>query len=122
MALNKENGNTLWFDAIKKELQCMNDCSAFKMLEKGEKPPSGCQCVPCHFPFVVKFMGGRQAQLVCGGNWTSCSKDEVYSGIVDMETVRMALFLGELNDLKVITGDTSSSCLHGVKGKDLHHC
>ena len=46
MQLDKENGNTFWLDAIKKELACLNAHEVFRMLEKGEEAPKGHQCVP----------------------------------------------------------------------------
>ena len=35
MMLDKDNGNTLWLEAIKKELECLNKWKVFRMLEKG---------------------------------------------------------------------------------------
>ena len=37
--LDKDNGNTLWQDAIRKEMT--NSRHAFKLLERGEKAPVG---------------------------------------------------------------------------------
>jgi hypothetical protein len=48
MQLDKENGNTLWFDAIKKVLDCLSQHNVFRFLKKGEKPPQGYQYVPYH--------------------------------------------------------------------------
>ena len=46
MELDKANGNTLWFDAIQKELK--NVIVAFKLLEPGEQLPVGSKLIPYH--------------------------------------------------------------------------
>ena len=51
-AFDLENGNTLWMDAIKKELK--NVIIAFKLIEKDEKLPVGSKLIPYHFIFDVK--------------------------------------------------------------------
>ena len=53
MQLDKENGNTFWFDAIKKKLSCLTDHKVFRFLEKGEKAPSNYQYIPYHWVFDV---------------------------------------------------------------------
>jgi len=37
MRVDKENGNTLWLDNIKKELECLNEWQVVKILKIGEK-------------------------------------------------------------------------------------
>ena len=37
MQLDKENGNTYWFEAIKKELDCLSKHQVFKFTKKGER-------------------------------------------------------------------------------------
>ena len=115
MRLDKENGNTLWFDAIKKELECLNEWKGFRILKKGEQPPKGYKQIPYHFVFDVKFQDLRhRARLVAGGDWIILANEDVYSGVVGMDIVRIGFFLGELNNLKCYAGDVSSEYLHGV--------
>jgi hypothetical protein len=38
----------------------------------------------------------HKARLVVGGNWTVNDKEDIYSGVVGMDTVRIGFFLGEL--------------------------
>ena len=47
-----ENGNTLWTDAIKKDLK--NVIIAFKLIEQDEKLPVGSKLIPYYFIFYVK--------------------------------------------------------------------
>ena len=46
-AFDLENGNTLWTDAIEKEL--INVIIVFKLIEKDEKLPVGSKLIPYHF-------------------------------------------------------------------------
>jgi hypothetical protein len=52
--------------------------------------------------FDVKYDLRHKTRLVvAGGNWTVNDKEEIYSGVVRMYTVRIGFFLGELYDLHV---------------------
>ncbi len=51
--IDEENGNTLWQDAIAKEMG--NVRVAFKILEDGEVVPVGHQEIRCHLVFDVKM-------------------------------------------------------------------
>jgi hypothetical protein len=53
LALDKKNGNTLWADAIAKELK--NVRVAYKILPDGQPAPIGHQKIPCHMIFDVKM-------------------------------------------------------------------
>ena len=53
LALDKENGNDLWWKAIQKEM-CAGKV-AFKILEDDDKPPIGSQYMKCHMVFSIKM-------------------------------------------------------------------
>jgi len=98
--LDKENGNTLWWDAIGKELK--NVMPAFERWEgkEGELPP-GFQRIKCHFIFDGK-MGEdfrRKARLVANGNETETPAALTYSSVVLRDSVRIALLIASLNEL-----------------------
>ena len=118
--LDKENGNTLWLDAIKKELKCLNNWKIFRILEKGEQAPQGYKQIPYHIVFDVKFDLRHQVRLAAGGNWNVLENDETHSGVVGMDTVRMGFFLGELNNLKCCAADVSSAHMHGITREKVH--
>ena len=83
-------------------------------LLKGEELPDGYTRIPYHIVFGVKFDGRRKARLVAGGHRTpSVSHEEVYSGVVGMDTIRMAFVLASLNELEVCTADISTAFLYG---------
>ncbi len=53
LALDRKNGNTLWANAIEKEMKEV--CIAFNILPDGQSAPIGYQKIPCHMIFDVKM-------------------------------------------------------------------
>jgi hypothetical protein len=49
--------------------------------------------------------------LVARGKWTVNEKVDIYSGVVQMDTVRIGLFLGELNGLSWCACDIGNAFL-----------
>ena len=113
LALDRKNGNTKWQDAIKKELAQLEEFMVFRCLAPGEKLPEGYKQIPYHIVFDVKFDLRAKARLVADGNWTDLVREDIYSGVVGMETVRMGFTLGELNGLKCCAGDVGNAFLNG---------
>ena len=66
LQLDRENGNSLWHDAIQKKLK--NVLVAFRLLEEGEQLPVGSKQIPYHIIFDVKLDLTRKARLVAGGH------------------------------------------------------
>ena len=84
------------------------------MLEKGEKVPDGYVKIPYHLIFDVKFDGRRKCRLVAGGHRTpDVPPEEVYSGVVSMDTIRMVFVLSALNGLDVCAAYISTAFLYG---------
>jgi hypothetical protein len=102
--LDRKNGNTSWVDAIAKEMKEV--CIAFNILSDGHSAPIGYQKIPCHMIFDVKTEDFRQkARLVAGGHRTKAPATITYASVVSRETVRLALTIASLNDLKIKVGD-----------------
>ena len=76
-ALDKENGNTFWADAIKLELAQLFDYKTFEDTKKKNYHPPGCTMIPCHMVFDRKEDGQPKAHFVAGGHCTSPPKDSV---------------------------------------------
>lgn len=112
-AEDQANGNTLWAEAMQKEVAGLNEFDTFRALDIGAKPPDGYTFVPLHWCYDVKFDGRRRARLVASGNWTEPLSTDAYSGVVSIDTIRIAFLLGELNGLTVIATDISQAYLHG---------
>ena len=112
LELDRINGDTMWLDAIKKELKQLNEYQTFKLLDKGELPPTGYQKIPYHIVFDVKFDLRRKARLVAGGNCTSLEREDIYSGVVGLDSIRIGMFLGELNSLSCCAADVGNAYLY----------
>ena len=55
-----------------------------------------------------------KARLVAGGHRApDITREEAYSGVVSMETIRVAFVLAALNNLDVCAADISTEFLHG---------
>ena len=104
LEIDRQNGNTLWADAIAKEMK--NVRIAFDILPNGESAPNGYKQIRCHMIFDIKIEDfRRKARLVAGGHMTDAPKCMTYSSVVSRESVRLALTIAALNDLEVKSGD-----------------
>ena len=66
--LDRKNNNTLWRDAVKKEME--NVMVAFKILDTGENLPVGFSKLGVHMVFDIKLDLTRKARLVADGHLT----------------------------------------------------
>jgi hypothetical protein len=108
LALDHKNGNTLWADAIAKEIREVR--IAFNILPDGGSAPIGYQKIPCHMVFDVKMEDFRQkARLVAGGHLTKAPATITYASVISRETLRLALTFVSLNDLEVKVGDVRNT-------------
>jgi hypothetical protein len=89
------------------------DYQTFIILDSGENIPKGYQKIPYHMVFDVKYDLRHKSRVVGGGNWTVNDKEDIYSGVVCMDTVRIGLFLGELYRLSCYACDIENAFLYG---------
>ena len=98
--LDSFNKDHLWEEAEGKEIGSLEKHSTFIVLEENEPIPQGYKQIPYHFVFDAKFDGREKVRLVDGDHRAPyVSKEESYSGVVSMETIRVAFVLAVLNDL-----------------------
>jgi hypothetical protein len=110
--LDKKSGNQLWQESFKTELKQLTDYQTFIVLDSGEDIPIGYQKIPYHMIFDVKYDLRYKAILVVGGNWTLIVKEDIYSGVVRMDIVRLGFFLGELYGLSCCKNDIGNAFLY----------
>ena len=110
VALDKKNGNTLWQDATRKEMN--NVEIAFKFLDDGTKVPIGFKKITCHLIFDVKFDLTRKARYVGGGHLTNVSPSLSYSSVVSRDSVRIMFLIAALNDLDIKMCDIGNAYLN----------
>jgi hypothetical protein len=110
-AIDKENGDTLWWDAIVMEMK--NVRPAFEKYEKKESDLIGYQKIKCHFVFDIKMGENfrRKARLVANGNQTETPPTLTYSSVVSRDSVRIAFLVAALNDLNILACDIQNAYL-----------
>ena len=110
--IDNQNRNTLWWDAICKEMR--NVRPAFDVFEgTKDQLPVGYQFMKCHIIFNIKFRENfhHKARLVAGGHTTETPATLTYSSVVSRDAVRIALVPAALNDLQVMLCDIQNAYL-----------
>ena len=104
--MDELNGNTKWQDAILVELKKLyEEYSCFKVVKTKGEIPEGYKYIPLLWAFAVKFDGRHRARCVAGGHITADLDADLYSGSVDLETVRMGFVTAVLQMFKIIAAD-----------------
>ena len=86
---DKENGNTFWQDAMKKEISMINKFNVFELKRIGFEFASDWQYAPLHWVFAVKHDLRHKARLVIGGHVTDASGYDRYAATIRTETIRL---------------------------------
>ena len=95
--LDVENGNTRWRESEILELLQMDEYEMFRDLGKGAPIPAGYKKIRVHFVYDAKHDGRFKARLVADGHLTDTPVESVYSGVVSLRSLRLVVFVGELN-------------------------
>ena len=109
---DEENGNTLWWGAIRKEMK--NIRPAFEVWEKDiSELPSGYKKITCHMIFDVKMGKNfkRKARFVADGHKTHTPARMTYSSVLSRDSFWIALTIASLNELYVMACDIQNAYL-----------
>ena len=110
-ALDRQNGNMLWMDALRREIT--NVRIAFEVLRDGDNVPLNYQKIDTHVVWDVKFGSlQRKARLVAQGNKTEDPQVQTFASVVSRDSVRIALTIAALNDLDVMQADIQNAYLN----------
>ena len=113
--MDKAAGNLGWTESMNLELDQLNDFKVFKVLPDEYILPKEYKRIPYQIVFDVKFDGRKKSGLVAGGHRTPhVPKEEVFSGVVSMEAVRLGFIMAHLNGLQVCAGDIGNAFLNGT--------
>ena len=93
------------------ELLQLDEYETFRDLGRGAKAPAGYKHICCHFVFDVKHDGRHKSHLVAGGHLTDVPLESVYSGVVSLQSLRLVIFLVELNGLALFQADIGNAYL-----------
>jgi hypothetical protein len=108
-AIDRKNNNSLWRDAINKEMENMK--VAFDILPEGQRAPVGYTKSSGHIVFEVRMTLERKARWVKDGHRTKNPENSTYAGVVSRESVRIALVAAALNCLPVCACDIQNAYL-----------
>ena len=110
--LDRQNGDIRWQEAIELELKQINEYRTFRSLLPMDSLEDY-QQIPYHFVFDVKFDGRCKARLVANGSKTEQPKDDIFSGVVGLESVRLTFLITQMNGLQVCATDIGNAFLYG---------
>ena len=111
LQFDSDNNNTSWADAMSLEMLQLQEFTTFKDLGRGAPAPDSYKKIRVHFVFGVKHDGRHKARLVADGHLTETPVDSVYSGVVSLRSLRIVIFLAELNKMELIAADVSNAYL-----------
>ena len=123
--LDKENSNTHWQDAMDLELTQIHEYKIFKDTGKAQfhngkvVTPDGFQKIRVHFVYAVKHDGRFKARLVADGHLTKEPVESIYSGVVSLRSLRMVVFLSQLNNLEIWGADVGNAHLEAYTDEKL---
>lgn len=109
--IDKENGNTLWQDAIALEMK--NVRIAFEVFEGDISELKNHEFISGHLVFDIKLGENfrRKARYVADGYKTSTPSAVTYSSVTSRDSVRIFLLLAALNDVDIQSADVQNAFL-----------
>ena len=123
--LDKENSNTHWQDAMDLEISQIHEYKVFKDTGKAQfhngkaVTRDGFQKIRVHFVYALKHDGRFKARLVADGHLTKEPVESIYSGVVSLRSLRMVVFLSQLNDLEIWGADVGNAYLEAYTDEKL---
>jgi len=104
------NKNTLWADAIKKEMVALEAAGVWEYHPPHFKPSREYQFAPLQMIFDIKQEDLRhKARLVAGGHEVESSMWESYSTVVQQRSIRILETIAINEGLSFVTGDISNA-------------
>ena len=79
----------------------------------------GFQKIRVHFVYAVKHDGRFNARLVADGHLTKEPDESIYSGVVSLRSLRMVVFLSQLNNLEIWGADVGNAYLEAYTDEKL---
>ena len=122
LQLDAENGNTLWQDAMAKEIKALDDLECFEYRPAENAPGADFQKTNLHMIFAVKHDGRRKARLVAGGHLIEIANNIcVYSSTVKTMLVWLLDVIADAKDLKQLCGDVGNAFVNAYTN-ELVYC
>ena len=120
-----QHGFQHWQDAMDLELSQIHEYNILKDTGKAQfhngkaVTPDGFQKIRVNFVYAVKHDGRFKARLVADGHLTKEPVESIYSGVVSLRSLRMVVFLSQLNDLEIWGADVGNAYLEAYTDEKL---
>ena len=120
-----QHGFQHWQDTMDFELSQIHEHKVLKDTGKAQfhngkaVTPDGFQKIRVHFVYAVKHDGRFKARLVADGHLTKEPVESIYSGVVSLRSLRMVVFLSQLNDLEIWGADVGNAYLEAYTDEKL---
>ena len=104
--IDKENGETLWWDDILHKVKKLRP--AFKAYEGNKEDLlPGYQHIKCHMIFDIKLVENfrKKERLVGEGHTTTAPSSITFSSVISRDSVRIDLTIAELNNLDILASN-----------------
>ncbi len=113
LEFDKKNGNNLWQEAIKKEIDAIWTMNTFKRVAKGRElyVRNNYQFAPLCIIFDVKQDLQCKACLVIGGHVIDAAGHDTYASNMQSISARLLMLIAAANKLDVLTGDIATAYL-----------
>ena len=113
--IDRDNNNTLWSEAINKEVNALNSYKTFKFVNNNDfksLKKEGFQFAKLRMIFDVKEDLRRKARLVIGGHTVDSTGHEVYASVMKQHSSRIIEIIAEANNLEILVGDIGNAYLY----------
>ena len=109
--IDQAAGNTLWAEAVKKEVAALIHHGCFHFVESGAFKPKKDEYQYCHLHFVyeVKTDLRQKARLVANGSTIDAKGLSTRATVVKGISVRLLDLIADAQDLKVLCGDIGNA-------------
>ena len=120
-----QHGFQHWQDTMDLELSQIHEYKVLKDTGKAQfhngkaVTPDGFQKIRVHFVYAVKHDGRFKARLVADGHLTKEPVESIFSGVVSLRSLRMVVFLSQLNDLEIWGADVGNAYLEAYTDEKL---
>lgn len=111
-AFDKANGNTLWRDSNKAEVDGIQEHGTFEFLPPGAAPPEGYQKAPLRVIYDVKHDLRRKTRIVIGGHKVDATGLSRYSSVVQLASIRLLNIIAKAQNLQCLAGDIGNAYLN----------
>ena len=120
MATTNRKKLLIWKLSKSKNIKCSSFGKAVYEKNKITNAQEGDQKIRVHFVFDVKHCGKFKARLVADGHLTKEPMETIYSGVVSIRNLRLAMFLAELNSLELWGADVGNAYLQALAREKLY--